>query len=568
MTEKEIEKVVATKVEEALKEFKKILPSIKDTIKEVEKALSKLDTKALKDKIDDAVDYVHYKMRELKSSSEKNEIAIKINNKKSQKQLDQIKKEIDSLQEKVEARPIEIEVKEEGSEAGGKIQNIVSNLGNLSTAVNNVVQNGNFPDWLKNCVDRFAEMSNKMAETDWQQLINMCVQVGTKTKGMVSTIDIIKIIATSAIEAISSFIGMLSGGFNWISETIMLIGIAIVAIGAIALGVPAAIAAVIAIIVAVVATAIVLIKQHWEEISAFVMNIVNAIIEFFQNLWNQVSFIFQAIWEVISTILGFIGNLFKTVFEAIWNIVSPIVNAVWNIISTIFEAIWNVISSILNSIWNIFSQVFNWVWQLISKVFEAIWNIISPVINRIWETIKFVLGKIQEVWSTVWNVISDVVNRVWNGIWNGIKTVINFILGGIESFVNGTIKGINLLLSGISSVANAIGSLIGLDPINLQISTISLPRLAKGGVLTRATAVIAGEYSGAKTNPEIVTPQNIMYETMVRALTENDIGKNNNGKPVRVQIYWGTKNVLDEIIDGINEKSRRTGRAQIKVAYE
>ena len=42
----------------------------------------------------------------------------------------------------------------------------------------------------------------------------------------------------------------------------------------------------------------------------------------------------------------------------------------------------------------------------------------------------------------------------------------------------------------------------------------NLPYLAKGGVLTAPTAAIMGEYAGARSNPEIATPQSLMAETI------------------------------------------------------
>lgn len=41
----------------------------------------------------------------------------------------------------------------------------------------------------------------------------------------------------------------------------------------------------------------------------------------------------------------------------------------------------------------------------------------------------------------------------------------------------------------------------------------ALAALASGGVLTEPTAALVGEYPGARRNPEIVTPQNLMYDT-------------------------------------------------------
>ena len=44
-----------------------------------------------------------------------------------------------------------------------------------------------------------------------------------------------------------------------------------------------------------------------------------------------------------------------------------------------------------------------------------------------------------------------------------------------------------------------------------------MPLLAKGGVLTAPTPAWLGEYAGAKSNPEIATPQSLMYETIQKA---------------------------------------------------
>lgn len=462
------------------------------------------------------------------------------------------------------------------------IQNLANALNNLLEAINNVVKSEEFQNWLNNCSDKFRKISEKISEIDWQPLINALTDIGQNLGNIAldilsGLVDVFKWLVENPI--VAEIITAIGIAISIVSTTLSILTPIIEAFAVLISILNIDLLPLIAIIFSIVAVIalVVLAIMNWDIIMEWlrqtVETVINAVVEFFTNLWNKVSFIFEAIWnvistvfnaiwEVVSTILKFIWNLFATVFEAIWNIVSPIINAIWQIISTIFQAIWNILSSILGSIWNIFSQIFNGIWQLISKVFQGIWNIISPIINKVWETIKFVLGKIQEIWSTVWNTISNVVNKVWNGIWQGIKTVINFILGGIENFVNGTIKGINKLLSGISSVANAVGSLIGLDPINLQINTISLPRLAKGGVLTQPTTVLAGEYAGARSNPEIVTPQNIMYDTMRRAIEDTEFHNGNSNQ--HLSIYYMGKEIFDDTIDYINEKTRRTGKCVIK----
>ncbi|MCI8346243.1 MAG: hypothetical protein HFJ42_10015 [Clostridia bacterium] len=443
----------------------------------------------------------------------------------------------------------------------------------FGTAIGNSI-NGFFAniDWAtagktlgNGIIGMFNSISSFLETVDW-------IAVGESIKIFMQSIDwagIWEAIKETIKNAIGAIDGLLTGLFG--EDTASIIEAIAIAIGSVVLALTAwsiiqgilnavlmasPITWIIIAITAVIAI-IILCIQHWNEICQVVLNVVNAIVGFIQGLWNQVAFIFGTIWEVVSTILGFIWSLFMTVFEAIWNIVSPILEAIWQIISSVFQAVWNIISSILGSVWNIFSQIFNWIWELTSKVFQGIWNVISPIITAIWEGIKTALNGIQQVWSSIWNTVSNVVRNVWNGIWSCIKGVINTILGGIEGFVNGVIKGINFLLSGISSIANAVGSLIGLSPINLKINTISLPRLAKGGVLTEATAVIAGEYSGASTNPEIITPQNIMRETMEEVFSKYQ--GNNTEKPIYLTVNVSNKKLGQILLDDLRDIKRQTG---------
>lgn len=110
MKAEEIEIIVTAKIEEALKELNKIVPAIKEKMKQVQETLSKADTKAMTIKLHQAVNFMKKKMLDLKKSSENNKIAIKVNNKDAQKQISQIQKQIDSLQEKINARQLKLNV--------------------------------------------------------------------------------------------------------------------------------------------------------------------------------------------------------------------------------------------------------------------------------------------------------------------------------------------------------------------------------------------------------------------------------------------------------------------------
>lgn len=104
MTVEEIEIIVTAKVEEALKEFEKMLPAIKEKMKQIQNVFSKVDTKAMTSKLNQAVSIMKKKMQELKNSSENNEIKIKVTNADAIKQIKQVRKEIEALNKETRAR--------------------------------------------------------------------------------------------------------------------------------------------------------------------------------------------------------------------------------------------------------------------------------------------------------------------------------------------------------------------------------------------------------------------------------------------------------------------------------
>lgn len=104
MTVEEIEIIVTAKVEEALKEFIKMAPAIREQLKQVQEAFSKIDMKEFNNKVKQSMILVRKQVNNLKKSNKGNEIKLKVNNKEAQKQISQVKKQIDSLQKKTTKR--------------------------------------------------------------------------------------------------------------------------------------------------------------------------------------------------------------------------------------------------------------------------------------------------------------------------------------------------------------------------------------------------------------------------------------------------------------------------------
>ena len=210
-----------------------------------------------------------------------------------------------------------------------------------------------------------------------------------------------------------------------------------------------------------------------------------------------------------------------------------------------FEEKIEKIKGILNGVYEIFKGIVDI--AAFGKLSEGV-ELIKSGLSKIWENLKEIfpgLQKVEDAWNTIkdkaatfkislsdtfsaawakikdaWNgikdkaataklALSDAFSAAWNkvkGVWNGIKNKSVTISIG---FKNALSHAWNSLASKVNAARKKSSIVKKLLP--------NFPKLAQGGILTSPTAAIMGEYAGARQNPEIATPQSLMYETIQRA---------------------------------------------------
>lgn len=141
-------------------------------------------------------------------------------------------------------------------------------------------------------------------------------------------------------------------------------------------------------------------------------------------------------------------------------------------------------------------------WEIVKTKAAEIWTSIANGIKKNWENIllfisnplglivKMVVenwGAIQKSTKSIWEGVGGIVSAVWEGIKNTVKAGINFVIDKINSFIR--------LANSVTSIASAIGVSIPAIP--------EIPRLAKGGIVTKPTLAMVGE-----AGPEAVIPLN------------------------------------------------------------
>jgi hypothetical protein len=195
-------------------------------------------------------------------------------------------------------------------------------------------------------------------------------------------------------------------------------------------------------------------------------------------------------------VIGSIGSAFAGLMPAITAIGSAI-GSLLPIIAGVFSGPVGWIALLVAAgaaIWAFRDQIgaaFKALGTIISeaaKAFKAIF--IDPVIR--WN--RFLYDKSIEIFSKM----AEIVKRPFQAIASFIRTIINGIMGGIQVSINNAVLAINVLIRG----ANRALAALKLPQIP-QVPTVSLPRFADGGYVTRPTVAMVGEGG----EPEYIVPQ-------------------------------------------------------------
>ena len=260
-------------------------------------------------------------------------------------------------------------------------------------------------------------------------------------------------VIAGVVIAAKSFFDMWNNGFSWAKEAVMLLGIALAAIGAIILGVPATVAIVVAAVVAAVASAAIVIHEHWDEIKEWWHNLCDNIKEVWGKVqdglhqkveefkakaaitWNSLKEIFSAVTDKLKEIWNNVHeNLHQKVEE--WK---QRLSIIWEGIKVIFQYLVDHIKTIWNNLWENAHQVVEVFKTILANIWESIKGIFTVFVNAlktIWETFWNIAHKIVEVfvsevtkiWETlknVWNEVLEFIKRIWHETWEAIKQILH-----------------------------------------------------------------------------------------------------------------------------------------------
>ena len=247
--------------------------------------------------------------------------------------------------------------------------------------------------------------------------------------------------------------------------------------------------------------------------------------------------------QVIGTVVGIITG---TVIPAITGFVATvgvvpiaIAAAIVAIIAAI-AVFGDQIKAVLQGVDDFLQGVFATDWtNIFGLVLGEALNVFFANVKNIWDSIKmvfdgiidFIRGGFTGDWERAWTGVKE----IFGGIFNGLKAVAKAPLNAIIGMVNMAISGINGVIGGLNKIPGVDIGQIG-----------KIPYLAKGGILSRGSAVVG------EAGPELLTMS--AGRAVVQPLTNNTTNNSATYGNVTINVYGAAGQSINELADEIMYK--------------
>ena len=321
------------------------------------------------------------------------------------------------------------------------------------------------------------------------------------------------------------------------------------------IAIAAAIAAVIAVIVVCV--------KHWDDIKEAAKKAWEGI----KKAWEKAGEWFSGIWDGIKGAFKNVGNWFSDTFSK----ARQGVEKAWSSTKTFFANSWTKIQDAFSKTKEWFSDKFSKAWEAVKyawnnpkEFFSGVYHKIKGAITTVdtwmgskfgvaWENVKAKFAGVGTFFTDIWNTIKNIFSKVGTAIGDGIKgavsSAVNKVLSTATNIINGFISAINFAID----IINAIPG------VNIKrLEKLSVPQMAKGGVVDSATLAVIGEQGR-----EMVLPleNNLEYLDKLAGMISSRMGGN---QPIVLNVDG--KRFGEIAVDSINGLTRQRGSIPLVMA--
>lgn len=212
--------------------------------------------------------------------------------------------------------------------------------------------------------------------------------------------------------------------------------------------------------------------------------------------------------------------------------------------------------------------------------FTQTFGLLGAPLNSFFGVVNAIWGGIKGVFNGVITFLSGVFTGNWKKVFKGLSDIVSSIFGAIggviKAPINAAISGINAAIRGVNRISFTIPEWVpGLGGKHFGVHLPTIPALAEGGIVTKATMALVGEGKEHEAVIPLSKLDKLVTDSVSKVLKSNSSeneGVNKSKTPKLIQVYFqlGSKIVAQAIYDEYgnliskNQSSRGIARGKVQ----
>lgn len=185
-----------------------------------------------------------------------------------------------------------------------------------------------------------------------------------------------------------------------------------------------------------------------------------------------------------------IGAAFLPILEKLIETLSPLIEKIAPVLAKVISALAPIFIKLVEALLPLIEKLLPPLVELLEALMpvilplvEILTELLVPIIKIVVQVFKFLLNAIKPIIGFIGTLVKGMKEQ-FSGFGTFFKGIINGWLGLVQSFINFFIGGINGLIKTANAGLGFLGDLIGKNLKIKLLGQVSIPKLAKGGIVT------------------------------------------------------------------------------------
>ena len=293
------------------------------------------------------------------------------------------------------------------------------------------------------------------------------------------------------------------------------------------------------------------VKSTWTDVGGTILGKASEMAAGLREIWNSIYD--RVIKPVVERVAEVLNWLWDNHLKKLWDdtikffaSVADFVLTVWNrVIKPFVDYLVAYLAPIVTSVINTIVDVVGTVVAVVSDVIGGVFEVLGGILD-------FITGVFSGDWKKAWSGIQKYFSGIWNGMVGIVKGVVNLIIDVLNALWRALYSAVAGVVNGVGSVVKTIGKLLGKEwDFKMPSQPPVIPKLAEGGIATRATNAVIGE-----AGREAVLPLENNTEWMDQ-LADRIAQRNRPAGTLVLKV--GERELGRIALDAINSHTRETG---------